>query len=288
MRVYKSKYEILKSNWDMITENGFDLSYLKRPLFGKRKPVKKSEYEKLNKIYLEILDSLKDTDFSVFRNYLKWQKALTIFRAELIKQSGKKLMGEKYDFNVKDLEIIFRNYLNSIENNSKEYEVTEYYVIKNFKQRFEELTKKDLFQELNKYVGLKFYDWNQYYIFCQKDKEFMTLTTSEGFKQTFIQKRKITINSLVDLDIKLYDQFEAAGQYDNYQFIRVKLFDLNSVKSKKKNEHSAFTEISQVGTIIGQNINPKKTTLAEWEGHKEHAKAIIKQRNKASKKNGGI
>ena len=287
MRSYKTKYDIPLFNWIMISENGFDLSYLKRN--GKFKP---KEQQKLYKIYLDILDSLKDAKFETLEKYIKWQTLLTKFRAELLIKKGKAIFDKEYKFNVKNLENVFREYLEVLEKDYTDFEFTEYYFNPEYKKLFNEYTKdnlneearKTILKDLYKFKDARFYDWNQYYFLCDMYPEIKVLTLTPAFKQVFILERQIKINTLVNLDILLVDIFSANNMYDNYQFIRSKLFDLNNINSEKKQDVSGFDEVSGIEQILGYTIDTKKTTLAEYESKKATAMRIVEQRKE--KKNG--
>lgn len=279
MRSYKSKYDIPLFNWIMISENGFNLSYLKK----NGKEVKKKEFKKLNEIYMTILDSLNDAKFETLEKYVDWQALITKYRAELLIKNGKNIIKEDYEVIVKDLEKVFRAYLEVLERDYKDFEFTEYYFNPDYKKLFIEYTKDNINKEaqewilkdLHNFKDARFYDWNQYTLLCQMYPTSLILTLNPAFKKAFILERKIKIQSLINLDIMLNDIFSKNNMYDDYQFIRAKLFDLNRINSEKKKDVSGFEEVSGISQIIGVNIDSKRTTLVEFEAHKVTAKRVV-------------
>lgn len=280
MRSYKTKYDIPLFNWIMLTEKGFDLSYLKKN--GK---VKQREKVKLNDIYINILDSLDGANFKTLELYNDWQELLTKYRAELLRKKGNAAFNIEYDINIQGIERVFREYLEVLEKDYTGFEFTQYYFNPDYKNLFKEFAKDapkesyDLvLKELFKFKNAQFYDWNQYYMLCNQFPEIMVLTLSEAFKKVFILERKIKVGSLVKLDIALEDIFSSNKMYDNYQFVRGRLFDLNNLNSEKKEDVSGFTEVSRISQILERTINTKSITLAEYESEKETAIKIVEQR----------
>lgn len=275
MIVYRDKYTIPTWNWLMIQEKGFDLSYL----FKKQRPVKKREYKKLYEIYMNILYTLDDINISLLAKYTDWQALLTQHRAEYIRFKANQIIKKDYDYVVSELEKVFREYLNELQKYYNQFEVKEYYFNKDYKKLYTDLFKETAafkyLKDLKPFKDIKFYVWDEYFLFIQKHPKLLALTNHENFKQIFIKERTIKIDDLVKLDTYLSDIYSGAGLYNDYQFQRSKLFDINILQSERKHEHSAFDEVSAISQILKRNIDLKEP-LAKYESDKKAAKVIVK------------
>jgi hypothetical protein len=271
MQYFKTKYEIPLFNWIMIQENGLDLSYLLK------KPIKLTDIKRkrLNKQYMKILSSLKNVNSELMKNYVNWLVLLTEHRANNLQKKAQRLIKEDYDFTVKELERAFRDYLESVQKNYHQFEITEYYFRSDYKKAFEELftdkVPSGTVELLKPFEKIRFYTWDEYAIFLnQFDINFMF--QHPGFKKAFIQSRTVKMDSLVKLDEYLLDIYSNAGWYDDYQFVRAAIFDINKLKCEPKEHHSQFEEVAAISEIMGFQINPKETMLAEYESLQERAK----------------
>jgi len=268
----------------MIQEKGFDLSYL----FKKHRPVKKKEYKKLYEIYMNILYTLDDINIKLLANYTDWQALLTQHRAEYLRFKANQIIEKDYNIVVDELEKVFRVYLTEIQKYYNKFEVKEYYFNEDYKQLYTDLFKdtaaSQYLKDLKPFEKIKFYVWDEYYLFIQKYPKLLVLTNHENFKQIFIKERTIKIDDLVKLDIYLSDIYSSAGLYNDYQFQRSKLFDINILQSERKHEHNVFDEVASLSQILKRNID-LSDPLAKYESDKKAAKVIIKaqqdkQRNK--------
>ena len=159
MKVYKTKYEVPLYNWIMITENGFNLKYLlKKDL----KRVSKKQMKQLYDTYINIVDTLKGMNFNTLIKYVGWQASLVDFRAEILKNKNAELRKEDYKLKFGQLEDNFREYLEEIETNYKDFEITEYYFADNYKEIYKEITNQTAPKEIDIFKGIKFYDWFEY------------------------------------------------------------------------------------------------------------------------------
>jgi hypothetical protein len=281
MKYYKDKYELPLYNWLMIQEKGFDLSYLaKNP-----QKIRKKDMKVLNDTYMSILYSLSDLGSELLYYFLKWQALLMQLRAEL--QIKKQPV-------IKDLEETFREYLKTLQKFYKDFEFTEYYFKQDYKEYLEKITKevkdkkviKDIKRIFIDLSNIKFYTWDEYYLYIakheliQKYTVIYTLLLTDIFKNEFIKERTVKFNNLVEVDIYLYDIYEEAGNYYKYQFLRHTLFNMYDLKSENRSQFNAFDEIVGISDILGYQIDSKKTTLAEWESLKNRAKSKVEANNK--------
>lgn len=266
MNYFRTKYEIPLHNWLMISENGFNLKYLKknqRLIFFEKK--------RLLKIYNNILNSLVDVDISLYRSYNFWINSLIKFRIGILSKKNSKFINS---LDVKsDIELRFREYLNDLSKQYQSFKIKEYYFNPKYKELFKELTGKEVFKEINDFKNIKFYDWVEYYEFCKNYKDFHIILYNKEFQSKFILSREIEINSLVELDELLSDVYVKAGKYNDYQFKRIELFDIQNIKSVKE-KTSKFIEVVYIGKILGQTIDAKSVTLAMYEQMKIAAKEI--------------
>ena len=273
MKYFKDKYDILLYNWLMITENGFNLKYLLKKetkLTPKRQKI-------LYQTYIKILDSLKGMEYRVLLSYIKWQASFIDFKTELLKNNSAKIQKKEYQIVNKNLETDFREYLEELQKNYKQFEVKEFYFDDNYKDIYKNLTKEESPKELDKFKGIRFYDYAEYNIFLQKNPELIILGYIPEFNKLFIKERIIKIDELIKLDTYMSDIFTENGKYNEYQEVRRRLFELNNLSSERKKEMSGFDDVSVTSKILGFNIDTKKTTLAEFESHLKTAKRAIEE-----------
>jgi len=95
--------------------------------------------------------------------------------------------------------------------------------------------------------------------------ELLALTLNPIFFDLFIKKEDIKISNISKFDDFLLDIYQTNGIYDKYQAVRLELFDINKMSAERKTEISVFEELEILSQIRGINIDPKKTTLAEYE-----------------------
>lgn len=260
MKYFKDKYEVPLWNWLMIQEKGFDLSYLMKS----KKKLTKKRYDKLYETYMSILLSLENIDSEVLAAYTRWKANLIAFEAENIR-GGKEV--------IKDLEKSFRDYLNSLMKFYRQFEVTEYSFNPDYKELFDDMFKDKLqensyklaLKELKEFEKIRFYVWDEYTIFINKYPVTLPLTIQGFFKNKFILKNTIKIDDLIQLDDYLLNIYQENKLYDKYQYVRYDIFDIGNLQSERIEKRSVFYELEQINRIRGINIDPKRTTLAEYQ-----------------------
>lgn len=266
MLYYKSKYEIPLWNWLMIQAKGNDLNYLKKYPFLPGKP--KFQH------FMSILESLNNINSDIYANFLRWQILFTQLKSALMKDKNPV---------IKELESEFRIYLESLQKYHKDFEITEYRFNKNYVKLFEE-NYKNVFDEklynlvlsnLHKFKDIRFYTWDEFDMFRINYPEILVLTNLDAFRNMFIESHKVKIKNLVELDTHLLDLYSEHGIYNNYQFVRDQIFNMLNLNMNTKEKHDPFKDVAIIADILGFQINPKKTTLAEWEGYEERAKSKV-------------
>jgi hypothetical protein len=281
MKLYDSKYKISYYNWAMIQLSGFDFKYLmKYP----RKTTKKQKI-KLYNTYMQIFESLENTNSKILTAYVKWQALFRKFAA---------LKAVKSKMNVDNLEPEFRAYLESLQEFYNEFTIKEYKLHPNYKALLKEKlpnlnddSYKLMFSELKKLKG--FYTWDQYEFFRHSNPVTSYLLKLEWFKNNIIISEDITINNIIDLDVHLYDIYESFNAYDQYQYIRLILFDITSLKMTSEKNSDSFDELAAISDILGYNLNPKEISLAEFESREKQAKSKLERiKNKPQADNGRL
>jgi hypothetical protein len=264
MQIFKDKFELPLWNWLMIIENSMDFKYLL-----KKRPIFKPNQKKLREKYMEIMGTLKNINSDVLEKYVHWMTLFTMHRALKNKQKLNKLIDKNLDVVVNDLEKVFRAYLETLEEIYKDFEYTEYYFNPEWRDEYIKLFGLESYRkyskELQNFEPIKFYVWDEYAFFIKRFPMILPLTMHDNFKGIFIQQRKVKLPSLIELDNYLNDIYSAHGLYDEYQMVRLAMFDVNRLNAESKSQADPFLEVSMVGEILGFQIDTKKTTLAEYE-----------------------
>jgi len=251
--------------------------------------------------YMEILKTLKHINSALFENYVKWLVLLTEHRANLLNQKIERIIDKANDYTVTELEKTFRLYLEEIDKTYSNFEFTEYYFnpdyVNEYAKMCAEIKEKDVkgminhdqLKEtgklLNEFKNIKFYTWDEYAFFLSKFEISFAFIHPE-FKKRFILERKIKLDSIVKMDTYLLDIYSENQYYDQYQFVRKALFDINNLKSEAKANRSQFDQVAALSKVIGFPIDTKKTSLAEYESYEEIGRDVIEhQKEKTNKPN---
>jgi hypothetical protein len=264
MQYFKTK-EISVYNFGMLTENGLDLSFLLK------KPAKltKKRTNKLYDAYLGIINSLEGMNTELMQAHLKWKASFISHRAGMLIRTKEA---------VAKLEADVRNYLELVSKSYKDFEIKEYYfnpewreVMNVFKEKFTDELYNDIYLKLKQFERIRFYTWDEYYIFCMQYPEMLALTLNEQFKRYMILNRIIKVQNLVEVDTYLLDVYSENGLYNEYQEIRWNLFNLEKLKCEAKELSSFFKEVAIVQSLTFP-FDTKTTTMFEYEKIKEVAK----------------
>jgi hypothetical protein len=287
MRYYKDKYEMPLYNWLMIQEKGFDLNFMLK----KQKRLKTSDYKVLNDAFNNILYSLEDLKSPLLGQFIMWQALLNQLRAELI--VNKKVV-------IHDLEQTFRDYLENLKQNYKDFEIKEYYFNPDYREFInrilKDVTNEDVIKEVNKEVNeifsdlskIEFYTWDEYIFYIRshelikKNHIIFSLVLTDIFKSQFILERIRTDIDLIILDTHLVSIYSANNLYNEYQFVRMELFNMYELKSESQTDYNPFDEVAGISDVLGYQVDTKRTTLAEWESLQKRAKRKIEASNKPS------
>ena len=268
MRYYSNKYEMPVWNWFMYQIEGFDLRYfLKKPKLNRK--LTKKQTKKLNGIYMKILYSLENIDSKVLENYILWKSLLTQLKVNILRCTDKKM---------DEMETVFRKYLDSVQDNYTDFDVIEFSFNPDYENLFKNRYKEHLPERtynlvqgnLIKLKDIRFYTWDEYFIFINQYPEMLVLTTNEHFKDEFILENKIKINNIIELDTYLSDIYAENGIYNDYQFVRAKLFDINKLNSKSKTENNPFKDYAKLCTYLNISYNDK-IPLSAYESYLEQA-----------------
>jgi hypothetical protein len=245
----------------MIEVNNLDLSYLLK------KPAKltKKRTKILYETFKNITNSLDFINHDLQMNYIVWKAYLEEFRAL-------KLLNT--DTNVPEMEQAFRNYLITIQGSFNEFEITEYYFNPEYEKIFEQEVSKHLNEfykgyykeRLKDFRNIKFYTWNEFYLFASKYPDLFPLFHSELFGKEFIKKRIIKVDSLVKVDSYLSDIYVKGKIYDRLHDDREKIFDIRVLQGNIKKERNPFVEFANVCKQLNIAYNDQ-IPLSVYEGY---------------------
>lgn len=279
MQLYDSKHNMWIWNWILYSETK-DSSYFHKK--GKKLTKKQEKQAEIN--YIEIMKTMKHVSSKLYENYVIWMLLLTQHRANMANKRIDKIIGDNKDYVVKELEAIFKDYISEIDRGYKNFIFTEHYFNPDYKEEIAKMMVElgnpkgsELVAELiDEFKDIKFYTWDEYAFFLLQ-YEINFLFINPEFKKRFILEREIKIDSIKLMDDYLLDVYSKFGYYDQYQFVRKAMFDINTMNCEPKERRSQLDEIASISKIIGIQINPRKTTISEYESYQEMAQQIAER-----------
>ena len=282
MRYYKTKYELSVYNWFMIQVNGLDLNYLLKR--GKIRTDK--QRTKLYKVFEDIVHSLKFIKNDVLRHRLRWQSQLTQLKIKQLIKDNKPLP---------NFERVFRDYLEALQRQYTEFSFTVFRFNKNYRELMKKFTEhmtpeaaKMCMELLQDFEEIEFFDWYQYNMLIYQEKYLvlLPLTMHPDWIKEFIVSKERSFAKVVGIDSYLLQIFEEHQMYDEYQQVRIKLFDLSNLDVKTEEAADPFESLAHLGAVLGFDIDAKKTSLAKYEGYLESARKKIEANKPEADRNG--
>lgn len=172
---------------------------------------------------------------------------------------------------------VFGDYLVELNDQFESFNVKQFSIIKNYKERWLEIYKVECPNEIKDFDKIKFHVIEEFQEYV-KDFEFKSIYLSSVYRNQFIQEKDIEVNNIKELDDYLLDFFIGIKEYKKYQLMRYGLFYFYGIsgtqKTFKGDNKSIHDEIFDLAGFTNVSLNVHKNSVSD----------LVALRNTAKKK----
>jgi len=285
-KIYKSPETLPLYNWVKIHESEpFDLRYLYK--FDKdEEPPAIEDFEKLFKIYQNIIYKLKDFDTKLMSLFVNFEIENVKLRSIYLSNQLNRLLNEpeikpKFD---KANKLLFA-YLNELAESNEDFEISIYSFSNEYTKIWKQNFKSEVPKFLHKFKGIGFHIFEQYEMFLKDFTIVEKMTAKQvSFIDMFFTHEILKVPNLNALNKLLEPVFAENNNIENWLRIRAILFNSQNLKykSKSKDEGDYLKTLIEFQQILEINIDMKDITLAEFQAYRSKSFETIeklKQKN---------
>jgi hypothetical protein len=239
------------------------------PLF-KKKITKHSKF---------IINQMENIDLETYEFHKEWQKEL--LKSQVDKQSHL-ILGTKRGHD-QQLEQSFKNYIRNYQSKFTDFSIKEYRFIEDYEQKFKDELKIDInkehFKEFHKFKDIRFYTYDEFFIFCNTFEKLFILNEKymiDYLFEHFTYYEEIKINDLEELDEHLISIYIKYNLYDLYQTRRAELFNMHTLSGKRDSKVNIISDLEYLNTYLNRELKPSDSVL-QFEQLRKQAQSKIEQ-----------